>query len=279
MSMEIITAKTAGFCMGVRRAVDMALAAAQDATASVYSLGSLIHNRQVVDYLAEKGIAVAKELPTEGTVIIRAHGVGPETINALKSRGITVIDATCPHVLSSQRIIARESAKGLITVIAGDRAHPEVVGLAGHSHTPVHIISSIKDAQTLKPGGAFFLIAQTTFMHSLYAEITKTMQYRFPESVMFDSICDATEKRQNEVRALALECEVLIVAGGRESANTKRLAEIGQECGIRVLLIETADELEPADFIQIGRVGLTAGASTPDWVIHDIQARLKSFSE
>ena len=275
--MEVLTARTAGFCMGVRRAVEMALAAAAEAGGAVYSLGPLIHNRQVVEFLAQNGVRVAQEPPLAGTVIIRAHGVGPQVLRELSARGVRVVDATCPHVLSSQRTIARETQAGRECVLAGDRDHPEVVGLAGYAVTPVHIISNVEEARMLRPGGAFFLIAQTTFMHHQYGEIAQELRGRFPDCRVFDSICGATGERQREARALAEACGVLVVAGGADSANTRRLAEVGREAGARVLLVETEAELRAEDFAGVARVGLSAGASTPDWIIEEVRRRLESF--
>lgn len=275
---QILTARTAGFCMGVRRAVEMALQAAGSAPPPVYSWGPLIHNRRVTDLLHQQGINVTNSVPETGTVVIRAHGVTPSVLNDLQEKGIHVVDATCPHVIASQQNIRTHSAKGLHTVIAGDPAHPEVIGLAGYSSTPVTILSTTEEAETFQPERAFFVIAQTTFLGSLYRQMTDILQRRFAECRVVESICNATCHRQNEARKLAEAVGALIVAGDPESANTRRLAEVGREAGALVWLVESARELHAEDLSPLPAIGLTAGASTPDWVIDEIRQYLAALT-
>lgn len=263
--------------MGVRRAVELALQAARTAPAPVYSWGPLIHNRQVIEYLQREGVGVTETVPAAGTVVIRAHGVTPEVLAKLAAGGIHVVDATCPHVIASQQNIRRASSEGRRTVIVGDPAHPEVIGLAGHSVTPVRIIATLEEAQTLQPAGAFFLIAQTTFKDTLFQEIATCLKGRFPGCEVFHSICSATSHRQREARKLAEAVGTLIVAGDPGSANTRRLAEVGREAGALVWLVEGAEELPAEELRALPAIGLTAGASTPDWVIEAIQQRLRAL--
>lgn len=276
--MEVIRADTAGFCMGVRRAVELALNAAADPASPrpIHTLGPLIHNRQVAARLHESGIDETADLPAGGTLIIRAHGVRPELIDQARTRGLRVIDATCPHVCASQKIIRRESAAGRQILIAGDRDHPEVLGLAGYSTTPVRILSTLDDIRTIV-SGSYALIAQTTFKASLYAEMTHTLKSRLPDLRSFPTICDATNRRQEEALRLARDTSWLVVAGDRHSANTYRLAEVGLEAGARVYHVEEASELRAEDFPGCQRCGLTAGASTPDWIIDAIEQLLHTF--
>ena len=263
--------------MGVRRAVELALQAARQARPPVYSWGPLIHNRQVTARLEAEGVNVVESCPEAGTVVIRAHGVTPGVLRELSERGLKVIDATCPHVIASQRNIRAASASGLLCVIAGDREHPEVVGLSGYALTPVHILSTLAEAEAFSPAAAFFLIAQTTFQQSLYAQMAQSLRARYPACRIFDSICDATSRRQQEALTLAKELRALVVAGDPHSANTCRLAQVGREAGARVWQVEEARELAEAEFAGLATIGLTAGASTPDWIIDEVRHRLESF--
>lgn len=276
--MRVIAAQTAGFCMGVRRAVDLALQAARDCGGPVWTWGPLIHNRQVTARLEAEGVRVVDAIPASGTVVIRAHGVTPQVLRSLQESGLRIIDATCPHVIASQRNIAAASASGLACVIAGDPDHPEVAGLAGHSLTPVTILRTLADAQAYPATEPFFLIAQTTFMRTLYDAMAELLRGRYRDCRVFDSICDATARRQEEARTLAEQTGALVVAGDPHSANTCRLTEVGREAGARVWQVEDADGLPAAEFAGLPEVGLTAGASTPDWIIAGVRQRLESFA-
>lgn len=277
--MKILIAKTAGFCMGVKRAVEMALSTARDSTENeIYTLGPLIHNDQVVNDLAANGIKKTDTIPDSGTVIIRAHGVPPEINTELIAKDIQIVDATCPHVISSQRIIKKAAKDGKDIVIAGDKNHPEVISLAGQASTSVYIVSNMEEARALDLDDEFILIAQTTFSRDLYREIEVILNDKYSSCTSFDSICDATEMRQEEAKAIAEQCEVLVVVGGKNSANTCRLAEIGKLAGRVVYHIETVAELNQDDFVGIGSVGITAGASTPQSAIIEVAKFIESIS-
>ena len=261
--MKVIVAQTAGFCMGVRRAVDLAEKTALTACKAVYTLGELIHNKKVVSDLAKLGIEVSEELPDSGVVIIRAHGVAQDCKDILAERGVEVVDATCPHVLSSQKTIAQYSSAGGTVLILGDSNHPEVVGLCGYAVGGVEVIESIEDLVEINLPEEFLFIAQTTFSQKLFDKISKYLILKYPKCKIVDSICDATQKRQDEALKLSGEVDLMIVVGGRHSANTKRLVEIGATHCARVIHIEDACELEQDDFVKCSIVGVTAGASTP----------------
>lgn len=261
--MKVIVARTAGFCMGVKRAVDIAEKTALSACETVYTLGELIHNKQVVSDLAKLGIEVSEELPESGIVIIRAHGVAQDCKDQLAKRGVEVVDATCPHVVSSQKIIAKYSAAGGTVLILGDSTHPEVVGLCGYAVGDVEVIETIDDLSGIELPEEFLFIAQTTFSQKLFDRISKYLKSEYPSCKIVDSICDATQKRQDEAFEFSREVDLMVVVGGKHSANTKRLAEIGATHGARVIHIEDANELKQDDFVNCSVVGITAGASTP----------------
>ncbi len=270
--MRILVADTAGFCMGVRRAVDIACKTAERCKGKVYTLGELIHNRRVVAELLQRGVSAISELPASGTVIIRAHGVAQQVKDSIVTAGLEYVDATCPHVLSSQKRIAAYSPAGATVVILGDHLHPEVKGLAGYARGKVHIIDSLVEAEALELPAEFLFIAQTTFSKELFDTVAAFLSDSYPECTVVDSICDATAKRQQEARALSRESDLLVVVGGRNSANTRRLAEIGLEEGARVLHIESAAELSGSDFYGCNTVGITAGASTPEAAVREVVA-------
>ncbi len=277
--MKVRVADTAGFCMGVRRAVDLACKTAGNSTGKVYTLGELIHNRQVVEDLRRRGVSAVSELPETGTVIIRAHGVAPEVKESIVAAGLEYVDATCPHVLSSQKRIAAYSSSGATVVILGDKHHPEVKGLSGYAHGKVYIIGSIAEAQGLDLPDEFLLIAQTTFSKELFDAVAAFLAERYPECQVVDSICDATAKRQEEARTLSRESGLLLVIGGKNSANTRRLAEIGLGKGIRVIHIETVADLSPEDFDGCDNIGITAGASTPENAVREVVAFITSLPD
>jgi (E)-4-hydroxy-3-methyl-but-2-enyl pyrophosphate reductase len=266
-------ARTAGFCMGVRRAMELALDAAHGQDGPISTYGPLIHNPQVLDMLETKGIAVLEEIPEAdsqegGTVIIRAHGVPPEMRSRLKEAGFSkVINGTCPRVVKVQAIIRRSTRQGKHTVIVGDVHHPEVVGLLGHAGDMGHVISREEEVDDLPPLDEVVVVAQTTQSGTNFEQVVSALEKRIPQVEVNQTICEATHRRQNEVRRLANEVDGVVVVGGRNSGNTKRLAELAGEGGKPVFLIETEQDLDKEALCQLGSVGVTAGASTPNWMI------------
>ncbi|MFO7965216.1 MAG: 4-hydroxy-3-methylbut-2-enyl diphosphate reductase [Desulfobacterales bacterium] len=277
--MKIIPAKTAGFCMGVRRAVEVALDAPLRYTPPIFTFGPLIHNPQVLDLLEEKDIRVMDEVPAQGhgTVIIRAHGVPPEKKEQLTQAGYHVIDATCPRVIKVQRIIEKHAARGYATIIIGDEEHPEVIGLRGYAGGKGYVAGSFRELDALETFEKAVIVAQTTQNIRFYEEIKRWVQQRHPHYRVFDTICDSTEKRQDEVRRLAKEVDVFVVVGGFESGNTRRLAGIAKESGKPAFHVETESDLNPVLFANARRVGLTAGASTPNWIIKRVYRALETM--
>ncbi|MDD2717102.1 MAG: 4-hydroxy-3-methylbut-2-enyl diphosphate reductase [Candidatus Wallbacteria bacterium] len=277
--MKVILAKSAGFCMGVKRAVQIALETAESGE-PVSTCGPLIHNDQVVADLAGKGVIAAADCDSvrTGTVILRAHGMPKDEIEKLRGKGLRIIDATCPHVVSSQKIIASYAKQGYFIVIVGDRSHPEIQSLA--SFAPGHhtLIGSSREIDDLPELEQAIVICQTTFNKAEYREISQILKNRIEECLVFDSICSATSDRQAEVQELSERVDAVVVVGGRNSANTRRLFEIAARSCKIVCHVETAAELQPAKFTGCQVVGVTAGASTPDWITDEVIRKLESFN-
>ena len=277
--MKVEIAKTAGFCMGVRRAVELALDAPGRHTAPIYTYGPLIHNPQVLALFADKGITVLTAIPEtgEGTVLIRAHGVPPADKKRLRDAGFNVVDATCPRVIRVQTVIRKHARKGFTVIIVGDRDHPEVVGLMGYAGDAGHVVSSVAELSALPAFEQVIVVAQTTQNTRFYEQVKAWTADRFPHYQTFDTICDSTEKRQAEVKQLAGRVDAIVVVGGKESGNTKRLAEIAAESGKPAFHIETETELDGCDLDGIKRLGITAGASTPNWIIRRVVRSLEKL--
>ncbi len=270
--MKIIVARTAGFCMGVRRAVEMVFDAPGKYTAPIYTYGPLIHNPQVLDLCAEKGIRILDTIPEKGcgTVLIRAHGVPPRIKTRLKAAGFTVVDTTCPRVIKVQTIIRAQARKGYEVIILGDQDHPEVVGLLGYAGDRGHVVGSLEALAQLPEYEKAIVVAQTTQNTRLFEQVQSWVESRRPHYRLFNTICDSTEKRQHEVRRMAPHVDALVVVGGRQSGNTRRLAEIASNYGKTAFHIETAAELDADSLAGCRSIGITAGASTPSWIIKQV---------
>jgi (E)-4-hydroxy-3-methyl-but-2-enyl pyrophosphate reductase len=276
--MKIVVAKTAGFCMGVRRAVDMVLDASNLSREPIYTYGPLIHNPQVLEMLEEKKIFRIDEIPEKGSgiVLVRAHGVPPEDEKALKDAGFTVINATCPRVVRVQVIINKYAQKGYSTIIIGDENHPEVVGLLGYARGKGHAITSMDQLSALPRFERAVVVAQTTQNTVFYDEIKAWCETRAPHYKIFDTICGSTEKRQAETRKLARENDAVIVVGGKQSGNTKRLAQIASQMGKPVVHIEAVSQIDFKKLSSARSVAITAGASTPNWIINEACSKIQS---
>jgi 4-hydroxy-3-methylbut-2-enyl diphosphate reductase len=233
--MKVKQAKTAGFCMGVRRALEKVLGQAYKEPGPIFTYGPLIHNEQVMKLLESKGVRVAKDISTlkEGTLIIRAHGIPPQERKLLKNSGLKIIDATCPRVARVQALIRYHTHKGYLAVIVGEQDHPEVVGLKGHGNGRALVISTSEEVSLLPAGEKILVVAQTTQEKQTYERIVETIKKRFPEALVFNTICDATEGRQQEVRALATHVDGIVVVGGFHSGNTRRLAQVASSTAAR----------------------------------------------
>jgi 4-hydroxy-3-methylbut-2-enyl diphosphate reductase len=278
--MEILLAESFGFCMGVKRAVDLAYRALEKAGGlPVVTLGPLIHNKQETERLAADGIGCADldSLPAAGTVVIRAHGVGPQTFAELRARGLRVLDATCPYVHYSQRRAVELQAAGYTVVIAGVREHPEIRGILDHLNGAAYVVKTPEEARALPFCERIGVIAQTTIAEPKYQAIIAALRERAHEMKICETICDATADNQTAVRRLAADVELLYIVGGRHSDNSNKLFETARECCPRAFLIETEEEIRPEDLRGVSRVGVSAGASAPDWMIQRVIAHLRTL--
>lgn len=277
--MKVKLATTAGFCMGVRRAMELVLAAVNHSEDSIYTFGPLIHNQQVMDLLRKKGVQPVDDLGglSKGSIVIRAHGIPPEQRRMLRRSGLQIIDGTCPKVARVQAIIRYHTKQGLTAVIVGDHEHPEVIGLMGHSSGPACVIDCVGDVALLPSDRRLFVVAQTTQDEKAYAEITREILKRFPETQVFDTICDATHQRQNEVRTLSASVDAMVVVGGYHSGNTRRLVQISRSAGLPTFHVETESDLDPACLSGMDVIGVTAGASTPNWMIKNVVKKIEGI--
>jgi 4-hydroxy-3-methylbut-2-enyl diphosphate reductase len=279
--MKILLAKTAGFCMGVRRAVELVMDVPATPEDPIHTFGPLIHNAQVLALLREKGICILDAVPDRGTgtVLIRAHGVPPETKQGLKNAGFKVVDATCPRVIKVQTIIRKHAKKNYASIIVGDKDHPEITGLLGYSRDRGYVVGSLEELEALPEFDKAIIVAQTTQNTRLFDSV-KTWAQKFPHYKVFDTICDSTERRQAEVKRLADSVDAVIVVGGRNSGNTRRLFEIAKQAGKPAYHIETEADLESFDTDSLAaaqHIGITAGASTPNWIIKRVYRALEAM--
>lgn len=264
--------------MGVRRAVEMALDASNRTDTPIYTYGPLIHNPQVMDILAQKGISVIRRIPETGTgtVLIRAHGVPPEDRDKLKKAGFNVIDATCPKVIKVQSIIAKHARQGYAVIIVGDRAHPEIIGLQGYAGDMGVVAENMADLTALPEFDKAIIVAQTTQNKTFFEAVTDWAEKFHPNYRVFNTICDSTESRQKDVKELAEKVDAVVVVGGYESGNTKRLFDIATDAGKAAIHIETEAELDVSQLGAPRHIAITAGASTPNWVIKRVYRELEN---
>ncbi len=275
--MSLETAQTAGFCFGVRRAVD--LAEREAAKRPIYALGEIIHNAHEIRRLAACGVRTAQrleEIPDGAPVLIRAHGVAREVFERLREKGCEVFDATCPFVAKIHRIAERESAAGRLVAIVGTEGHPEVEGIRGWCRESAVFEDSASLEKALKSDKLdcerVSLLAQTTVNREVWNKSAEIIKKECTNSKIFDTICNATDERQMEARLLAGKSDMMIVIGDKKSSNTKRLYEISRSLCPCVLLVEDATELKAAmaGFTRAERIAITAGASTPAWIIKEV---------
>jgi len=276
---QVEVARHAGFCFGVKRAIRMVGEALASGQGPVTSLGPVIHNPQVVRSLEEQGLRRAASIAevAEGVVVVRSHGAPPHVHAELRERGLAVVDATCPFVKKMHRQARRLFRMGYQVVIVGDRNHSEITSLTEDPSFECLVAAGPADLDGVKLAGRIGLAAQTTQTQENFQAVANRILPNVLELRIFNTICDSTTTRQTEARELASRVEVMVVIGGRNSANTRRLAEICRETGTRTIWVETAGELSPELLGDAERIGLTAGASTPQWIITDVIRRLQSL--
>ncbi len=268
--------------MGVKRVVDMAYRALDKSNGlPVVTLGPLIHNTQEISRLTASGIAVADEatLPEQGTVIIRAHGVAPQAYEELKARGLKIMDGTCPYVHYSQRKAAELQREGYKVFILGDKHHQEITGILGFINDDAIVVKSLEEVESLPQLDRIGVIAQTTISPKKFNAMLDALRQRAAEVKVCETICDATEENQAAIRELSGEVDLLYVIGGRHSANSNKLVETARDKCPRSFLVETADEINQSDLLGVARIGISAGASTPDWMIQRVIERLREIEK
>jgi 4-hydroxy-3-methylbut-2-enyl diphosphate reductase len=279
---KLLIAKSAGFCFGVKRAMDMALEAAKKHPKHLYTLGPLIHNPQAVEFLGQLGVKVKSRIENipKGTVIFRSHGVSLRDLEKAKEKRLHIIDATCPTVKRAQFFANYLHRHGYDLLIVGDAYHPEVKAIQSYIKEGVEVVDTVEAIQQLGPWEKLGIIAQTTQSFNLFKEIVTTSLERAKEVRVFNTICHATTIRQMEAIEIAKKVGCMIVIGGYNSGNTQRLAAICKEIQPHTYHIETAQELNQRWLARKEKVGLTAGASTPSWIIKEVEGeirRLKGF--
>ena len=255
--------------MGVRRAVDIVLDIARKKGARpIYTYGQLIHNPQTVELLRKQGIIPVSTIGEidGGIVVIRAHGISPQERARLKEKGVVIVDATCPKVARVQAIIKKHAGEGYHVIIVGDGEHPEVSGLLGYAGPKGMVLGQGDNVDNFPPMDRVCVVAQTTQNAKRFDETVRSIVTRFPHAVIFNTICDSTERRQAEIKKMTSEIDAMVIVGGKNSANTKRLFEIARSQGTPSFHIETADELRHIDLAGAERIGVSAGASTPNWI-------------
>lgn len=275
--MPVHLAQHAGFCYGVRGAMQLAKKAL--AEGPIETLGPLIHNPQAIHRLEQEGVTAVAGMESlcGKRVVIRSHGVGKAVYEELAARGIDALDATCPHVRRSQQLVQEAGLKGIPVVIIGAADHPEVIGIAGWAAGPVDIVKDEKQAQALPQQGCALVVTQTTMPHAKAAKIIEALRGQFDSLQVEDTICSATENRQKEATALAQSNDAMLVVGGKNSANTKELYDTVRAICPRTLWIEETNEI-PLDFFRPGEhIGITAGASTPDWLLEEVITRMNDM--
>lgn len=279
--MEILKVTNAGFCFGVKRAINIAFKAARDEKEKVYTLGPIIHNPQVVEKLSMQGVMAVEDLNHDGigTLIIRSHGASPDLFQKASQKGIKVIDATCPFVKKAQKYANLLKREGYQVVIVGDKGHPEVIGLLSYAGEGAFVVESVSHLEGVSLKSKVGVIVQTTERHSIFREVVLKCLEKTKEIKVHDTICDSTVRRQEATKSLAKEVDLMLVVGGRCSANTTQLAAICREWGAKTYHIEVPDEIEEKWFYGVDKVGVTGGASTPDWLINGVMKRLKEINK
>ena len=275
--MKLIVAKSAGVCFGVKRAMDIAREAAKKYPKDLYTLGPLIHNPQAVEFLDKLGVKVKNRIEQipRGTVIFRSHGVSLRDLMKAREKRLRIIDATCPIVKRAQLYAKYLHRHGYDLLIVGDAQHPEVEAIRSYIPEGVDVVEDVEASQRLGPWEKLGMIAQTTQSFSLFKEVVAVCLERAKELRVFNTICHATTIRQMEAVEIAKKVDCMIVIGGYNSGNTQRLAAICRDIQPHTYHIETSQELHPKWLAGREKIGLTAGASTPSWIIKEVEVKVR----
>ncbi|MEK9772845.1 MAG: 4-hydroxy-3-methylbut-2-enyl diphosphate reductase [Opitutae bacterium] len=289
--MKVIRAKSAGFCWGVERAIQIAREEAKGGSRRVYTDGPLIHNKQMMDalskedvqevgdYQSSQSLDLKESSDKESVVVVRAHGISPQRRDYLKGLGLPFRDGTCPDVGIIAGKVKSHAQRGYDVVIFGDPEHPEVIGLLGYAEGKGHVVQTMKDLEMLPPFvGPVAMVSQSTMFTHEFQKLTQELSEKYPELVVFDTICGATKERQSDLVELVKEgAEAIVVIGGKHSANTRKLAKLASSHNRPTFHVETVQDIEPSQLKAFRTVGVTAGASTPEFIIRSVCQFLESL--
>ncbi len=282
VNMDVTVAKTAGFCFGVKRAVEKVYEQIDKGKTPIYTFGPIIHNEEVVRDLEERGVKVletAEELRqlTDGVVVIRSHGVGKDIYDILEKNGIEIIDATCPFVKKIHRIVSEQNENGRRVIIVGNGKHPEVEGIKGWGNDDTLVIETAEEFEKLRisDGEKLCIVAQTTFNYNKFQDLVEKISKTRYDILVLNTICNATQERQVEARQIASQVDVMIVIGGRNSSNTQKLYEICRRECKETYYIQTLKDFKPEKAGSVRSVGITAGASTPNQIIEEVHTNVR----
>lgn len=279
--MKIIVAEHSGYCYGVKRAIQLLDDVIKD-NKSVSTLGPIIHNKQVTDVYAEKGVTIVEDLEdlsgSRENLVIRSHGASKSVYDLANSKALTIYDATCPYVKKIQNKVSTYARKGYNIIIVGDAHHPEVIGINGWCDQRATIIKALEDVEALVLNDPICVVCQTTFNLKQWQSISEAIALKFPNAEINNTICLATEQRQNACLDLAKRVDLMVIVGGKHSSNTIKLAKICSTV-VQTIHIETKDDLSDFNWQGIETVGIAAGASTPDWVVQSVILKIENEGE
>lgn len=285
MDKEIILAKNSGFCFGVKRAVDMVVKYYYTKGVKVSTLGPLIHNNDVIEHLEAHNIedinlAQIDELNANDVIVLRSHGVTPDVIEKINETGARVVDATCPYVSTIHKKVQKYHSLGYQIIIVGNKEHPEVVGINGWCDNSAVIVRDGNEIDDVRLGQKVCIVAQTTEKADNFEQVVTAVSKRCAEVEAFNTICSATKERQQSAVEVSRQVDLMIVIGGKHSSNTKKLFEISRENCEKTILIENSAELDERIILgdAVKKIGITAGASTPDWVIQEVIHKINTIS-
>lgn len=281
--MKIIKAESAGFCFGVKRAVDTVYKCTETGTdEKIYTYGPIIHNEEVVKDMEKRGVRVIRSEEDlaalkEGTVIIRSHGVEKRVYEELEKKGIHIVDATCPFVKKIHKIVEKHSEQGDRIIIIGNPDHPEVQGIRGWAKSPVSVIRNVEEAESFfcPADQKICIVAQTTFNYNKFKELVEILEKKSYDVSVLNTICNATKERQTEARSIAETVDAMIVIGDKHSSNTQKLFEICRKACNNTYYIQTLGDLDLNQLGSVETVGITAGASTPNNIIEEVQNNVR----